>query len=188
MAAKTPRNRLVKQTKVAEGPLERACKGDESALPEVREMFNTDPRLVEIMGNLSRQAEVSWAETALGKNLAAKEGVRRYLRKIRCDLGAESSTPLERLLIERIAVCWLHLQYAELIYVQNMGDLSLHQAEFQQRRIDRAQKRFLAAIKALAVVRRLQLPLVQVNIAEKQMNVVAPNRQLPGTIPEDERR
>ena len=63
-----------------------------------------------------------------------------------------------------------------------MGDLGLQWAEFYQRRIDRAQKRFLSAIKALALVRRLQLPAVQVNIGEKQMNIVAQGRQLPADI------
>jgi hypothetical protein len=37
-----------------------------------------------------------------------------------------------------------------------------------------AQKRYLAAIKALAVVRTLAVPVFQVNIARKQVNVAGP--------------
>ena len=37
--------------------------------------------------------------------------------------------------------------------------------------LDRAQKRYLTALKTLAQVRRLLVPVVQVNIAQKQINV-----------------
>ena len=39
------------------------------------------------------------------------------------------------------------------------------------KRIDQAERRYLRAIKALAEVRRIQLPAVRVNIREKQVNV-----------------
>jgi hypothetical protein len=46
--------------------------------------------------------------------------------------------------------------------------------EQHQKRIDHASRRYLAAIKAQAVVRRLQVPTMQVNIGEKQVNLSAP--------------
>ncbi len=42
------------------------------------------------------------------------------------------------------------------------GDCSIKQAEFHLKRQDHANKRFLAAIKTLAVVRKLALPALQV--------------------------
>ena len=82
---------------------------------------------------------------------------------------------MEMLLVERIALCWLALNYHENIYTQIMGKLpgDAH-ARFQDR-IDRAHRRYLSAIKALAQVRRLPVPLsVQVNVAAaggQQVNV-----------------
>jgi hypothetical protein len=70
-------------------------------------------------------------------------------------------------------LCWLHLHYVENIYVQGMHELSITQATFHQRRLSLAQSRYLAAIRTLAQVRRLQAPNVQVNIAEQQLNVAA---------------
>ena len=87
--------------------------------------------------------------------------------------GRRSPTPIERLLVDRIVLCWLHLHYAEALYAQNMLQLSLMQHEFYQRRLSMAQRRYLSAITALAQVRRLQVPNVQVNIAEQQLNVAA---------------
>ena len=70
-------------------------------------------------------------------------------------------------------LCWLHLHGVEAIYVQNMSTFSLMQHDFYQRRLSMAQRRYLSAITALAQVRRLQAPNVQVNIAEQQLNVAA---------------
>ena len=53
-----------------------------------------------------------------------------------------------------------------------MGSLDLAWNEAYQRRIDRAQRRYLQAIRTLAQVRRLAAPAtnVQVNVAEHQVN------------------
>ena len=92
---------------------------------------------------------------------------------MRRELNGLAPRPLERLLVARIATNWLTLQYAEALYAQRMkdGNLPLDVSTHQQERIDRSQRRYLAAIRALAHLRRLQVPAVQVNVAEKQINV-----------------
>lgn len=55
---------------------------------------------------------------------------------------------------------------------QHSQELSLRHGEFHQRRIDAAHRRYLAAMKSLALVRRLQIPPMQANFAEKQVNVL----------------
>src|SRR5437899_754455 len=62
--------------------------------------------------------------------------------------------PLERLLADRIALCWLSLHDAEVRFAQ-AKDLSISQAAYWQKRIDAAHKRYLSAIKTLATVRKL---------------------------------
>jgi hypothetical protein len=42
---------------------------------------------------------------------------------------------------------------------------------YYQKAIDRAHKRYLSAIKTLAVVREPAVPVLQVNIARKQVNM-----------------
>jgi hypothetical protein len=80
---------------------------------------------------------------------------------------------LERLLADRFAAGWLSLAVAEGTYHQAL-ERGLGQPDdtFHQQRITRAQRRYLAAIKALAQVRKLGVPAVQVNIGDKQINVV----------------
>jgi hypothetical protein len=60
-------------------------------------------------------------------------------------------------------------------YGQRLGGtcerLTWAEDKAHRKRIEQAARRFLRAIKALAAVRRLQLPAMQVNIGEKQVNV-----------------
>jgi hypothetical protein len=40
--------------------------------------------------------------------------------------------------------------------------------------MDRAHKRYLSAIKTLATVRKLAVPVLQINVAKQQVNVAGP--------------
>jgi hypothetical protein len=52
-----------------------------------------------------------------------------------------------------------------------MGNLSIAQSEYHQKRLDKAHKRYLSSIRTLAQIRKMG-PAVQINIAEKQINTV----------------
>ena len=52
--------------------------------------------------------------------------------------------------------------------------MNFKQAEYHERSRDRANKRYLSSIKVLALVRKLAVPVLQVNIAKKQINVAGP--------------
>jgi hypothetical protein len=62
------------------------------------------------------------------------------------------------------------VQDADVRYAQ-AKNLSLQWCEYYQRRMARTHHRYLTAIKTLAVVRKLAVPVLQVNIAKKQVNV-----------------
>jgi hypothetical protein len=150
--------------------LARARKGDESTLPVLRKMAE-DPGLVRVLGGeLAEQAELSLIAAAAGNDLALREGLTRKLELLRQDLQGPSPTPLERLLVERVVACWLQVQDADVRYAQ-AKNLSLEWGTYYQKRMDRAHKRYLSAIKTLATVRKLALPVLQVNIAKRQVNI-----------------
>ena len=107
--------------------------------------------------------------TAAGDNLLIQETQARKCAALTKELAGPQPSPLERLLVERIVLCWLHLYSAEALYAQHRQDLSLRQAEFHQQRLSKAQARYLAAIRTLAQVRRLGVPAVQVNIGQQQV-------------------
>jgi hypothetical protein len=154
--------------------LKRARRGDASTLPALRAMLR-DPAAVDLLGgDLARRAEQSLLNAAAGEDLAFKQALTRKLELLRTEVAGANPTPVERLLVERIVACWLHLAHLEAVHVDlrgRPGGIPLALDAHYQRCISSAQRRYLAAIKALAVVRKLAVPVLQLNIARKQINV-----------------
>jgi len=152
------------------GLVKKAEKGDKKAVPEIREILQQNPDLAWRFTNVGRVAEWSLIEKVTKeKDLASKDMMSFQLESMREEVAGSSPSPLERLLAERVVASWLQVQLFEGLYVQNMGNLSIRQADYYQKRLDRAHKRHLSAIKTLAQIRKLG-PAVQINIAEKQIN------------------
>ena len=156
--------------------LERAAKGDESALPAVREYLDgLGPGYVEVL-NLARISVRTQIRRIVGEeDLFAQEVLRRKAGALREEVAGPDPPPLERLLADRVVMCWLHLQYAEQKYaemaLEDAPVVNWMQEEWHQKRISRLQSRYLAAIKGLAQVRKLLKPSMQINVAEQQVNV-----------------
>ncbi len=148
--------------------IDRAQDGDEDALPVLRKVLDEAPQIARFV-DLARNVERSLIEMMSGGDVFTQEAIPRNLEAMRKDIAGDNPSPLERLLADRIGVCWLELQYFEAIYAQNLGNLSMAQGDHYQRRIDKAHRRYLSSIKALAQIRKLG-PAVQINIAEKQIN------------------
>jgi hypothetical protein len=154
--------------------LQRARNGDEKVLPVVRQLLQQPGAVDRLGGNLPRMAEQSLIAEATGKNAFFRESLIRQLDLLRAELAGAEPTPVERLLVDRVVACWLQLHLADLLLAQQASKFSLTQWEYHERSRDRAQKRYLSSIRMLALVRKFAAPLLQVNIARKQVNVVTP--------------
>jgi hypothetical protein len=154
--------------------IDQANKGNTQALDQICALLPAVAAQWVHLKDMAENAREQFIKVASGeKALFTQELFRRQCTALTRDLAGPDPTPLERLLVDRIVLCWLHLHYAENIYVQAMHELTITQATFHQRRLSLAQSRYLSAIRTLAQVRRLQVPAVQVNIAEQQLNVAA---------------
>jgi hypothetical protein len=149
--------------------LRKAEKGDKAVLPMLRTWMDRAPGYWETIGDLATTAREALLQTISGNNLLAHEAYDRKCAALTQALAGPQPCPLERLLVERIVTCWLHLYSAEALYAQHRQELSLRQAEFYEQRLGKAQARYLAAIRTLAQVRRLGVPAVQVNIGQQQV-------------------
>ena len=153
--------------------IDRAQKGDKTALPALQELLK-EPALVDALGgDLAKQAQLTLINRFSGQNLMIRESLTRKLDLLREELAGPNVTPLERLLVERVVACGLHLHVLEMMYV-GKESMNLELGSYFQRSISSAQKRYLSAIKTLAMVRKLAVPVLQVNIAKKQVNVAGP--------------
>lgn len=139
--------------------LQRADNGDETVVPELRAALKEVPQLAGAMGgNLAEEAERALVKAIAGKDLIYREGVYQQMSNLRLELSGPNPMPLERLLVERVVLCWLHAYHADCQYAYAKS-VTLEHGEYLQRQQDRAQRRYLAAIKSLATVRRLALPI-----------------------------
>jgi hypothetical protein len=84
------------------------------------------------------------------------------------DLAGESPSFVERLLSEQIAVSWLDLHRTILTRRYLTVGASVTLADYFDRAVSRAQRRYLAALRTLASVRRLDLAVIGRNI---QVNI-----------------
>jgi hypothetical protein len=120
---------------------------------------------------MAREVQSILIRKYVGKDLVVSEALSRKLDMMRTELSGTNPSPLEKLLVERIVTCWLHLHLLEAM-CHSRDNMSLDLGDYYQRNIQRAQKGYLSAIKALATIRKLALPALQVNIAKRQVNVL----------------
>jgi hypothetical protein len=148
--------------------LRKAEQGDTTVLPALRAYMDQAPGFWEQRGDMGKATQTALLHLAAGENLLVQESIARKCAALSQELAGPTPSPLERLLVERIVLCWFQLHYAEALYTQ-IKDMSLQQAAFHQSRISKAHARYLSAIRTLAQVRRLGVPAVQVNIGHQQV-------------------
>lgn len=154
---------------------DRAKAGDETALARLRQQLNAVPQAWEEAGNLALQAEHVLIGLAAGDDAMVREAIERKIGRLKADFGWDDVSPEERLLVDRVAICWLEVHYADTVHARHVKTRNPPLLDCLQRHQDRAQRRYLSAIKTLVQVRRLLVPPVQVNIAQQQVNVAELN-------------
>jgi hypothetical protein len=137
--------------------LERAQDGDRSVLPALRQLLDREAALWQHCGDLARHAEETWLRLITGKNLLLQEAIPRKLAELKAELTSPDATVLERLLVQRIGLCWLQVYFADLEEARGRTGGQAHPATGEQlrKRLDGAHKRYLQALKQLAAVRKL---------------------------------
>ena len=141
-------------------------------IARLRDALQEYPDLWRAAGDLANLAANRFLDKAIVATPLTTESIKAGRLAIRRELGFDDATPLEQLLIEHITLAWIRLQITEIFYTERTsGEYTYDAAAFWDRRLSAAQRRYLRACESLARVRRLNLPSVQVNVGEKQVNV-----------------
>jgi hypothetical protein len=134
--------------------VQRAQQGDESVLPELRQILDAHPEIWQRCGDLAAQAQAAWLGLISGSDLLLRDSLERKLEQMKAELAGTAPSLLEKMLIECVIGSWLPLQYADATCAQIKAKSSArHQAA--QRRQSSAQQRFLQSVKMLVTVRKL---------------------------------
>lgn len=154
-----------------------AQRGDGAAADALIALYRERPDYLDRLSVLASVAEIAWIDalTPKGAGQAAltRQVAEREVGRLKDDLAAGEADPLERLLIDRIAAAWAAAHYADKLLADGLATngMAWAQIEYRARHAERMGRAFLRASEALARVRRLRLGAVQVNIADKQINV-----------------
>jgi hypothetical protein len=155
---------------------ERAEEGEEGARRELRRALKESaPEVIARCSDIARTYRWIAADTAAGQDPLEQEAIVERARRMAVEIAGENPTPLEVLLSERIASLWVltETQEALLFATYRRGQENpvgpayvIQMCKIQES----ANRRYLAAIKTLAQVRKLQAntPAVQYNT---QINV-----------------
>ena len=104
------------------------------------------------------------------------------------ELGYETATPLERLLIESVVLAWMRYHDVEMMYTRALSENhALELGVYWEKRVSAAQGRYLRAMETLARVRRLAcqrlacqreeaMPGVQVHVTQQQVSLIGQQR------------
>lgn len=135
--------------------VENAATGDEAAVEDLRQALRGNAAIYETLGDLARHVQMALIDLAAPDSVAMRESVRLNLNCIRQDLRNEGcGTALEKLLVEQVVASMLDVSIQRVALAQD------HPTEAQrkrcEKRLDRAQKRHLAALTALNEVRRVE--------------------------------
>ncbi len=160
---------------------EKAEAGDKEARKELRRLVRaSSPEVIGRVSDIGRRAGRILAHTAAGGDPFTEEALYAKLDAMRVEIAGENPTPLEVLLTERVVSLWIFTALLEVLvsaqYQKRLGDgakrISPSYIIQQSRILDSATRRYLAAMRELARVRKLRAgaPPVQVNT---QVNVLA---------------
>jgi len=138
--------------------VQRAEQGDVSALPALRTLLDESPAVWQQYGDLALQSECSLIRLVAGQNGMMSECLVRKLATMKAELAGASPSPLERLLAERIAACWLQTAYFDAVIAQSGGVSPVKAAELRQMQ-DAGHRRFLSGARTLATIRKLLRPV-----------------------------
>ena len=152
-----------------------AERGDTVAQSNLDSALIENPRLWKIIDTVENELAGGLIKSCFPESWLLQKAMSHRMETMREELLGDSPSPVDRLLVERICVCWLGLQSAQLKSLGNAGgERSIATLDFYDRQLGAANKRYLAAIRALASIRRLQLPSFgQLNIGAHQLNVAA---------------
>src|SRR5712691_5225075 len=131
--------------------VQRGMQGDREVLPALRTFLDTEPALWKEVGTFVAEVERTWMQLLTGEDLVAREILLRQLQALKEEVAGPMATPLERLLIDRIALCWLQVQQADFLAARQVSQ----RAALGQQHQDGADGVFLAAHKELGLIRKL---------------------------------
>ena len=146
----------------------RAEQGEQRAFDKLRQDF---PEIFEYMLASAEDMEQATEEVLIkamaGMSLMKREALRRQIKDQIAKLCGPNPSEVERILAWKVALEEIRVSRYE---IEMESDDLEKIGEMKQKRLDRAHKRLVADIKALAQIQKMGLA-IQINMARQQVNI-----------------
>lgn len=124
-------------------------------IAQLKKMLAESPKLWRVAGDFSEYALHQITEDIEATPFVI-ESVRAGVDKLKEDLGYPDAPPLEKMLINQVALCWLRLNLLERMHwIKTLASHTTEAGLYWDRRLSTAQRRFTRACESLAKVRKL---------------------------------
>ncbi len=148
-------------------------KPDKKAVAQFRAMLQY-PGMWRVAGDTVVYTANKIIEQASGEKQSVTISMNAGLADLHQQLGYDTAPPLQRILIEQVALAWLRHNWVEYQFQSfQPQSMPIARALYWERKLSASQRRFLRACEALARVQKLaeRTPALQINFAEKQVNI-----------------
>lgn len=143
----------------ARGVLDRWEAGDRTiTADEADAMLGACPDLVGVFGSPANLCLMNLVAHHCGDDPLRRAATMRQVERVERDLAGPGASPTERLLAQRAALVWLELHFVQAACATRKDAPTPTQAAQRERRLDALNRRFNAAVRTLATVRKLGLP------------------------------
>ena len=157
---------------VLEALSEKAEAGDKAARRELREAVRESaPEVISRASEFGKRGRWALIKTASANDVLMEEALGARVELMRTEVAGPDPSPLETLIAERVCSLWLLIELLELLVSAQLSDAN------KEKRVpmsylrdvwrwqESASRRYLAALKTLAQVRKLQsnTPGIQYN-------------------------
>ena len=135
----------------------------------LQQMLDDHPDLWRIAGDLVSHTADQIIDHHTS-SLVAQMSLEYNWKELCRDLGYAAASPLEKMLIEHVLLCWFYFNSTQCAFINNLNNQSFMNHKtilIWEKRVTTAQQRYLRASESLARIRKLtrRTPALQVNIA-----------------------
>lgn len=128
--------------------VKRAEIGNEVALSELRSLMRADPETWQRIGDLTEHVRRTFLGLMVQENVVARESLAIKLDELAKELRQGHQSAVRNLVIDQIVIAYLDLHYQQTLAAGSHDRKA--ESDFLERRLERARKRFDAALESLA--------------------------------------
>ncbi len=134
--------------------IELADAGDKDAYAELKSLLEKQPQVWQSLGDLGRRLILDGISRNTQGRQAFTHGLSAKVNQMRLQLGWDSSSCVEKLLIERVLITWLHVNWYDSV-AQGIISLPAKSAQRQEKRLAAAHRLHRDAVVGLTEYRQL---------------------------------